>query len=62
MGSYGNGLGILSHGLDMVVITAFCLAIFALSLKLRLSDQEVERLLADEEELHTLSTSENVRP
>jgi amino acid transporter len=61
-GNYGHGLGILTHGLDMVIITVFSLAIFALSLKLRLSDQEVERLLADEEELNSFSTGGDVKP
>jgi amino acid transporter len=61
-GNYGHGLGILTHGLDMVIITVFSLAIFALSLKLRLSHQEVEGLLADEEELNSLSTGRDVKP
>ena len=61
-GSYGHGIGILPHGVDMVVITLFSLAIFALSVKLRLSAQEVERLLADEEELNSLSTGRDVKP
>ncbi len=51
MGSYGNGLGILSNGVDMVIITLFSLAVFALAIKLRLPDDQVERLMACEEEL-----------
>jgi amino acid transporter len=62
MGSYGHGLGILTHGMDMVILTVFSLAIFALSLKLRLSDREVKRLLANEEELDGLSTAGDVKP
>lgn len=56
-GSYGRGLGILPHGVDLLVITLFSLAIFSLALKLRLPDEQVERLVAAEEELNLPSES-----
>lgn len=55
-GAYGHGLGILSHGVDLVIITVFSLAIFGLALKLRLPDEQVERLVVAEEELKLSST------
>jgi amino acid transporter len=61
MGSYGHGLGILSQGVDLAVITIFSLAIFALAVKLRLPDEQVRRLIAEEKELNAPSAVEAKR-
>jgi hypothetical protein len=46
LGNYGHGLGLLPHGLDLAIIAIFSLTIFALGLKLRLSNEESRGLVA----------------
>jgi amino acid transporter len=45
-GNYGNGLGLLHHGLDMALVALLSLACFRLSIGQRLSDAETARLLS----------------
>ena len=45
-GNYGHGLGLLHHGLDMIVVAAFSLAVFYIALVTRLDDAEAAALLA----------------
>jgi amino acid transporter len=61
-GQYGHGLGMLTHGMDMLILTLFSLGIFALALKLRLPAEHAERLLADDEEMDGLLTKEDSKP
>ncbi len=49
LGNYGQGLGILSHGLDLVLIVVLSSVIFWWALKLRLSDEEAGELLGTAE-------------
>jgi amino acid transporter len=44
VGNYGNGLGLLHHGLDMALVSAFSLAVYWLALRTRLSDAETAAL------------------
>ena len=48
-GNYGNGLGLLRHGLDMVIVAVLSLAVFWLALKTRLGDAETAAMLAHED-------------
>jgi amino acid transporter len=50
LGNYGNGLAILTHGLDLVLIVVLSLVIFRMALKMRLPDTESMQLInaADE--------------
>ncbi len=48
LGSYGKGLGLLSEGVAMTVITIFSLAIFALAIKLRLPDEQARNFVNNE--------------
>jgi amino acid transporter len=45
LGNYGNGLGVLAHGVDLVLIVILSLVIFRWAVKLRLPDAETRRLL-----------------
>ena len=45
LGNYGNGLGILTHGLDLILIVILSLVTFRLAVKLRLPDAETQRLI-----------------
>jgi hypothetical protein len=44
-GNYGHGLGLVHHGIDMALVTAFSLAVFRLALKTRLGDDEAAAFL-----------------
>jgi amino acid transporter len=46
VGNYGHGLGLLHHGLDMIVVAVFSLAVFSIALITRLDDAEAAALLA----------------
>lgn len=46
-GTYGHGRGLLNEAEAMSIIAVFSLVIFALAVKLRLSDDEAKRLIAD---------------
>lgn len=46
-GNYGNGLGLLHHGIDMVVVTVLSLVVFREAIRARLSNEETAMLFAD---------------
>jgi amino acid transporter len=46
LGSYGGGISVIPHGLDLTIIAVFSMAIFALAVKLRLDNKEVRRLVS----------------
>jgi len=48
-GNFGGGLGLLAHGIDLIIIAFFSLAIFALAIKLRLPSNQVRQLIQAEE-------------
>ncbi len=54
-GNYGHGLGILAHGVDLIVMALFSLVIFVFALRLRLPYQQVRQSVANERELCSLS-------
>jgi amino acid transporter len=47
LGNYGNGLGLLSYGLDIVLITIFSLPVFWLAVRSRLPSQNTCALIAE---------------
>jgi amino acid transporter len=49
LGNYGNGLGVLTHGLDLALIVVLSLTIFRLALNWRLPDEEAQRLVRSSE-------------
>jgi amino acid transporter len=49
IGNYGNGLGLLRHGLDMVIVAVLSLAVFWLALNTRLGDAETAAMLVHED-------------
>lgn len=46
LGNYGNGLGLLPHGIDLLLIAAFSLPVFWLGVKTRLPDKETEAFVS----------------
>ncbi len=48
LGSYGNGLGLLPQGSDLVLITVFSLIIFRFAVKLRLPEEKAMTLICIE--------------
>ncbi len=48
LGNYGNGLGVVPQGIDMIVLAIFSLAIFWLAVRLRLSGRIIGDLIAAE--------------
>ena len=45
LGNYGNGLGLFSHGIDIVLLTAFSLPVFWLAVKTRLPVEQAQALV-----------------
>jgi len=45
VGNYGGGLGLISDGWDMLILTVFSLVIFRLAIRLRLDSGVVDRLM-----------------
>jgi hypothetical protein len=45
-GNYGHGLGLVHHGIDMLIVGAFSLVVFFLALRMRLGDRESAALIA----------------
>lgn len=45
VGNYGGGLGLISDGWDMLILTIFSLVIFRLAIRLRLESEVVDRLM-----------------
>ncbi len=48
-GNYGNGLGLVGHGVDMAIVTVLALVTFWLAFRTRLSDAECHSLFAADE-------------
>ena len=46
LGGYGNGLNVLHHGIDLMLVATLSLAVFWLALETRLSDAEAGALVA----------------
>lgn len=47
LGNYGNGLGFIPNGVDMVVLTLFSLAIFWMAIRLRLPAKRISDMILD---------------
>lgn len=46
LGGYGNGLNVLQHGIDLMLVVTLSLAVFWLAMETRLSDAEAATLVA----------------
>ncbi len=46
VGNYGNGLGLISHGIDLVLIAAFSLPVFWLGVRTRLPSKDAKALVS----------------
>ena len=44
-GNYGNGLGLFPSGVDLLIVSAFSLAVFGVAIRDRLTDAEAAALL-----------------
>ncbi len=50
LGSFGEGLGAIPFGWDVIVVSVFSIAIYALAISVRLTPEEVQRHVADPSE------------
>jgi len=50
LGNYGDGLGVIPAGIDMIVLTVFSLAVFWLAVRLRLPGRTIGELIAAEQD------------
>jgi amino acid transporter len=50
LGTFGGGLGVIPFGWDVVVVSVFSIAIYALAMSVRLAPEEVRRHVADARE------------